>query len=55
MGSSDVIARVKAEKGNPQCDVIWSIGGEQLEVNGDPLIIYSNLLFLILQPFQILS
>lgn len=37
MGSSDVIARVKAEKGNPQCDVIWSIGGEQLEANGDLL------------------
>ncbi|MBI9102461.1 MAG: extracellular solute-binding protein [Spirochaetales bacterium] len=33
MGSSDVIARVKAEQGNPQCDVIWSIGGEQLEAN----------------------
>ena len=37
MGSSDVIARVKAEKGNPQCDVIWSIGGEQLEANSDLL------------------
>ncbi len=31
MGSGDVIKRVKAEAGNPQCDVIWSIGGEQLE------------------------
>ena len=31
LGSGDVIARVKAEKDNPQCDVIWSIGGEQLE------------------------
>jgi len=37
MGSSDVIARVKAEKDNPQCDVIWSIGGEQLESNSDLL------------------
>ena len=37
MGSSDVVARVKAEKGNPQCDVIWSIGGEQLEANSDLL------------------
>jgi iron(III) transport system substrate-binding protein len=37
LGSSDVIARVKAEKDNPQCDVIWSIGGEQLEANVDLL------------------
>ncbi len=37
MGSSDVVSRVKAEKGNPQCDVIWSIGGEQLEANSDLL------------------
>ncbi len=40
MGSSDVIARVKAEQGNPQCDVIWSIGGEQLEANSDLLQTY---------------
>jgi iron(III) transport system substrate-binding protein len=31
LGSGDVIKRVKAEATNPQCDVIWSIGGEQLE------------------------
>jgi iron(III) transport system substrate-binding protein len=31
LGSGDVIKRVKAEAANPQCDVIWSIGGEQLE------------------------
>ncbi|MFH2113904.1 MAG: extracellular solute-binding protein [Spirochaetota bacterium] len=31
MGSGDVIKRAKAEAGNPQADVIWSIGGEQLE------------------------
>jgi iron(III) transport system substrate-binding protein len=31
LGSGDVINRVKAEAANPQCDVIWSIGGEQLE------------------------
>ncbi len=37
MGSSDVIATVKAEQGNPQCDVIWSIGGEQLEANSSLL------------------
>ncbi len=37
MGSSDVISRVKAEKENPQADVIWSIGGEQLEANSDLL------------------
>jgi iron(III) transport system substrate-binding protein len=31
LGSADVVARVRAEKDNPQCDVIWSIGAEQLE------------------------
>jgi iron(III) transport system substrate-binding protein len=31
LASGDVIKRVKAEAANPQCDVIWSIGGEQLE------------------------
>ena len=29
--SGDVIKRAKAEANNPQADVIWSIGGEQLE------------------------
>ena len=33
LGSGDVTKRVKAEAGNPQCDVIWSIGGEQLEAD----------------------
>lgn len=33
LGSGDVIKRVVAESNNPQCDVIWSIGGEQLEAN----------------------
>ncbi len=37
MGSGDVIRRAKAEKDNPQCDVIWSIGAEQLEANPDIL------------------
>ena len=41
MGSGDVISRVKAEKENPQCDVIWSIGGEQLEANSDLLAPYT--------------
>jgi iron(III) transport system substrate-binding protein len=41
LGSSDVVARVKAEQGNPQCDVIWSIGGEQLEANADLLESYT--------------
>ena len=41
MGSGDVISRVKAEKNNPQCDVIWSIGGEQLEANSDLLAPYT--------------
>jgi iron(III) transport system substrate-binding protein len=33
LASGDVIKRVKAEAANPQCDVIWSIGGEQLELD----------------------
>jgi iron(III) transport system substrate-binding protein len=33
LASGDVIKRVVAEAANPQCDVIWSIGGEQLEAN----------------------
>jgi iron(III) transport system substrate-binding protein len=41
LGSGDVVARVKAEKDNPQCDVIWSIGGEQLEANSDLLESYT--------------
>ena len=41
MGSGDVISRVKAEKDNPQCDVIWSIGGEQLEANSNLLAPYT--------------
>jgi len=41
LGSSDVVARVKAEQANPQCDVIWSIGGEQLEANADLLENYT--------------
>ncbi|MCP4410565.1 MAG: extracellular solute-binding protein [Gammaproteobacteria bacterium] len=41
LGSSEVVARVKAEKNNPQCDVIWSIGGEQLEANSDLLESYT--------------
>ncbi len=41
LGSSDVVARVKAEKENPLCDVIWSIGGEQLEANSDLLENYT--------------
>ena len=37
LASADVIKRVVAESGNPQCDVIWSIGGEQLEANSSVL------------------
>ena len=37
LGSGDVIKRVVAEAANPQCDVIWSIGGEQLEANSGVL------------------
>ncbi len=36
-GSGDIINRVKAERNNPQADVIWSIGGELLEANKDLL------------------
>jgi iron(III) transport system substrate-binding protein len=41
LGSGDIIARAKAEKENPQADVIWSIGGEQLEANSDLLANYT--------------
>ena len=33
LASGDIIKRAKAEAGNPQADVIWSIGGEQLEAD----------------------
>ncbi len=39
-GSGDVINRVRAEAANPKCDVIWSIGAELLEANGDLLQAY---------------
>lgn len=39
-GSGDIINRVKAERNNPQADVIWSIGGELLEANKDLLQAY---------------
>mgnify|MGYP005634131827 FL=1 len=32
-GSGDIINRANAERANPQADVIWSIGGEQLEAS----------------------
>ena len=41
LGSSDVVSRVRAEAANPQGDVIWSIGGEQLEANSDILAPYT--------------
>ena len=37
MGSGEIIQRARAEQANPQGDVIWSIGGEQLEANPDLL------------------
>ncbi|HWR12986.1 MAG TPA: extracellular solute-binding protein [Rectinemataceae bacterium] len=40
MGSGDIINRAKAEAGNPQADVIWSVGGEQLEANTGILAAY---------------
>lgn len=36
-GSGDIINRVRAESANPKADVIWSIGAELLEANGDLL------------------
>jgi len=39
--SGDLIKRVRAEAGAPKADVIWSIGGDQLEENAD-----------LLQPFE---
>jgi iron(III) transport system substrate-binding protein len=41
MASGDIIKRAKAEAANPQADVIWSIGGEQLEANNDILAPYT--------------
>lgn len=41
MGSGDIIKRAKAEAGNPQADVIWSIGGEQLEAESAILAPYT--------------
>jgi len=41
MGSGDIIKRVVAESQNPQADVIWSIGGEQLEANNKVLDSYT--------------
>jgi iron(III) transport system substrate-binding protein len=40
MASGDVIKRAKAEAANPQADVIWSIGGEQLEADNAILAFY---------------
>jgi iron(III) transport system substrate-binding protein len=37
-GSGDIIRRVRAEAASPKADVIWSIGGEQLEDNKDLLV-----------------
>jgi iron(III) transport system substrate-binding protein len=40
MGSGDIINRAKAEAANPQADVIWSVGGEQLQANPALLLPY---------------
>ncbi len=40
-GSGDLIRRALAERDNPQADVIWSIGAEQLEANNDILEAYT--------------
>jgi iron(III) transport system substrate-binding protein len=41
LGSGDIIKRAKAEAANPQADVIWSIGGEQLEAENQILQAYT--------------
>jgi iron(III) transport system substrate-binding protein len=41
LGSGDIIKRAKAESANPQADVIWSIGGEQLEAENAILAPYT--------------
>ncbi len=41
LGSADIIKRAKAEAANPQADVIWSIGGEQLEAENQILQAYT--------------
>lgn len=40
-GSGDIIRRAAAEKDNPQADVIWSIGAEQLQANNEILEDYT--------------
>jgi iron(III) transport system substrate-binding protein len=40
-GSGDIIKRVKAESSAPKADVIWSVGGEQLEDSKDLLQAYT--------------
>ena len=40
-GSGDIIRRALAEKDNPQADVIWSIGAEQLQANNEILEDYT--------------
>lgn len=41
LGSGDVIKRAKAEASKPYADVIWSIGGEQLEAESAILAPYT--------------
>lgn len=41
MGSGEVIQRVLAERANPQCDVIWSIAGDQLQAQQELLEPYA--------------
>lgn len=42
-GSGDILKRLRAEAGNPGADVVWSVGGEQLEDNKDLLATYKPL------------
>ncbi len=37
LGSGEVVQRVAAERAGPRCDVIWSIGGDQLAAQGELL------------------
>ncbi|PKL09831.1 MAG: ABC transporter substrate-binding protein [Spirochaetae bacterium HGW-Spirochaetae-7] len=41
LGSGDIFKRVEAEAANPQADVIWSAGGEQMEADSAILAPYT--------------
>lgn len=50
LGSGEVIQRVLAEQKAPQCDVIWSIAGDQLEAHPEALESWRPEAFAALEP-----